>query len=1245
MRRFLFICLIASSWASEGVGFRPIDNRYVLVVDEVVSLESWCVTGSFHWEVSDGRRFEEEGPELSFDEPGVYRVTLVLSDTGVRFERFLFVNDPNLIADPNRVAAAQSINQPHWGEAIPRDVQFPFQGTGFHPDGKTTRLYWDFDDGTLAEGESTSHAYSALGGFEPKLFVADEDGVVQSNLAFHKIFVYEGEAPVQGRITAPEPNNFVNDFNAPVFEIAAGQNVVLRGEVVGEAGTPPYDGYWNVLGTEDFELFGLEPEARPWSPGFYHVFFFAFDGENQFDPIPEDLFIWVRDGNRPPQQVTILEPNYDLSIAVGAGVGLAGSAYDPDGDDLSYRWLLDDGRTFDGQAVDRVLFQEPGLIGIDLEVSDDGGTWVRADRRFYVNVYDPGFACLVGPPQPSPLRPVNRDLSAPVGTAFSFAVAFDDVEGIDVEEVVWDFSHGLSAGGESPDAVRFDEPGWYPVRVAARNSCGLWSLNQLWSIFIYSEDQVPPDATIESPENNAFNARNQPVHALVAGSSLRAVGSAVDVDGPTPLFPTWLLDGAFLSADFETEPFVVATRGLHTLLLSVQDGEGTTDPFPEEKILLAVDPGLEPRATIVLPDGGITIEPGQSLDFEAIGEDPNDLALSYRWEFGPGAVPQSATGSRVGGVVFNGSAGEDVEIRCFAFNPFSEQSQATTMTVRLRTFDDESFEPNGDLDTAAVIEQGRYNSLSLSDSDSSDVFRFSVPEDHRDLVLELNLSGPAEALLYRFADAAPILLSQRLLAVGVDRFVLEDLPAGDYAFQIRAPLEKRKDGLDYGISIATLRPELYLPFVVEDGNFQSEIGIVNPTGGDAAITLTGINENGVVVAEVRETLAAGASLTREGRDWFAGDPGSPASRSIKWVRVQSSTRLVAYAAARNGENTRLIANLALGTPTADPKLPHIAKPEDGWYTRAVVVNADQSSQTLRFAAGGSSVDLADPAPAGGVRDFRFVDVIEGSLPAWGSFQGGDVETPVTGVEIFGRTDFRRTAAAIELITAGRANPNHTRIRSNLYFTHIAKDRENWWTGIALINPGTTPVRYDFLGYDPAGNLTIQEEGRLLQPGEKLLSTAAALFGTRDVAWLEVVADAELIGFELFGDPALDRMAGFQAAEVVSDRLIFPRIEADQPDRWTGISLVNVDDQPLTVTLRARSESGAVIAQSSRELGPKAKLVDVPQRLFDGGYPTGIAYIEAVSDRAALCGFELFGTLAPDGSGLGEQLAGIAAAVP
>ncbi|MCK4365077.1 MAG: PKD domain-containing protein [Thermoplasmatales archaeon] len=71
---------------------------------------------------------------------------------------------------------------------LPEDTIYFIANSSSDSDGDITDYYWEFDDGTVSEGNYVSHAYTDKGSYNVSLLVVDDDGL--SNRVTKTIEVY-----------------------------------------------------------------------------------------------------------------------------------------------------------------------------------------------------------------------------------------------------------------------------------------------------------------------------------------------------------------------------------------------------------------------------------------------------------------------------------------------------------------------------------------------------------------------------------------------------------------------------------------------------------------------------------------------------------------------------------------------------------------------------------------------------------------------------------------------------------------------------------------------------------------------------------------------------------------------------------------------------------------------------------------------------------------------------------------------
>lgn len=213
------------------------------------------------------------------------------------------------------------------------------------------------------------------------------------------------------------------------------------------------------------------------------------------------------------------------------------------------------------------------------------------------------------------------------------------------------------------------------------------------------------------------------------------------------------------------------------------------------------------------------------------------------------------------------------------------------------------------------------------------------------------------------------------------------------------------------------------------------------------------------------------------------------------------------------------------------------------------------------------------------------------------------------------------------------------------FLHIAKDLNNFWTGIVYFNVTDQTAQATETYFDELGNAL---EVRQLQiaPSEKITrlfdSATTGDAVPAGAAWMEVDADQDLIGYELFGSPQTspsDYFVGLQAEYSSGSELLYPHVESDDL-HFTGLVALNLGDQPGDLTFHLYNANGDLLAsQTQTGLAGKTKVTLLARQLFTPEALADGAWIRATSSNSQWAGFLLWGDLTSPGR---QNLAGIKA---
>jgi Ca2+-binding RTX toxin-like protein len=345
----------------------------------------------------------------------------------------------------------------------------------------------------------------------------------------------------------------------------------------------------------------------------------------------------------------LVEAGGPYTVPEGSTVVLAGSAVDPDGDALTYRWDLDGdgvfGETVTARGDERgptPTFVATGLDGptsrtVTLRVSDSTG--LVGEDTAVINVEN--AAPTVGG--------FNVPATANEGQLVSLnATATDPAGALDTLSYAWtvtdpDGADSTFAG--RPISFRFGRDGVYTVQVVASDEDGGVSAPRIATLVVANLPpvaipggpySVPENGTItlagsgtdpggpDEPLTFAWDLDNDRVHGETGADALRG-----DEIGPTPTF-----SAAGLRAN---TVFLIALR--------VTDEDGASQTRSVGISITAVD-----RPPVAEAGGPYQIEAGSNLSLDASGSfdsDVGDQITSYEWDFNGDGTYDASTASPI----------------------------------------------------------------------------------------------------------------------------------------------------------------------------------------------------------------------------------------------------------------------------------------------------------------------------------------------------------------------------------------------------------------------------------------------------------------------------------------------------------------------------------------------------------------------------------------------------------------------
>lgn len=309
---------------------------------------------------------------------------------------------------------------------------------------------------------------------------------------------------------------------------------------------------------------------------------------------------------------------------------------------------------------------------------------------------------------------------------------------------------------------------------------------------------------------------------------------------------------------------------------------------------------------------------------------------------------------------------------------------------------------------------------------------------------------------------------------------------------------------------------------------------------------------------------------------------------------------------------------------------HVAS-TDLWWTRMTVVNtgsADAPVTFEAFTADGQRVEahtLPSLPPAASIRadvDTLFTPTTL-AQDLWVRILSA---APLKGVVEFGTRD-NQSQVVMPLFSGG-----HT----ELTYPYVV-EMGDWYTGMAVINLGVQPAQVSMSAYTQDG-VFLHSNTETVVPGGKFVRMVSQAFpeiaDPSTIRMVRVEADQPVLGFELFGNLAVQGLAGLPAAagEPATARkaadtytLYYPEIPPNDT-YYTGVTFSNQGEQPCTAVVELLDSDGNPLSQRSWTVQPLQQVTrEIWFALDDAGTVHPNARALRITADQPLLGFELFFT--------------------
>ncbi len=584
------------------------ESAETVYTDETISFdasESYDPDGtivSYFWEFGDETTGNGVSVQHAYSQTGTYLVTLTVTDD----------DGATNATDATKTVLTETVqNQKptafftESAEIVYTDDIIFFDASGsFDPDGSIESYFWDFGDGTIANGVSISHSYPQSGTYKVTLTVTDDDGATDTTSAIKTVLPTLGPGPGPGPSGNQKP---IASFTESAETVYTGESIHFNAsgshDSDGSIGAYNWDFGDGSTGT------GVTISHAYTENGSYTVTLTVTDNVGATDSAHATKTVLNR---QPVASFT----ESDETVYIGETISFnASESSDPDGTIVSYLWDFGDGNTGDSVSVQHAYSQD-GTYTVTLTVTDDDGATNATDATKTV------LTETVQNQKPTASFTESAE-TAYVGVLITFNAAGSyDPDGT-IVSYSWNFGDETTATSVSI-SHSYLHSGTFTVTLTV------------------TDDDGATDTTSATKTVLANPPNQKPVASFTESAKIVDVGESISFSASGSHDP----DGSIVSYHWDfgdgntgngiSIQHAYSQTGTYIVTLTVTDNDGATDTASAAKAVLTQTETSQNQSPIAsFTESAGTVSSSKSIHFDASrSHDPDGTIISYLWDFG-----------------------------------------------------------------------------------------------------------------------------------------------------------------------------------------------------------------------------------------------------------------------------------------------------------------------------------------------------------------------------------------------------------------------------------------------------------------------------------------------------------------------------------------------------------------------------------------------------------------------------------